>query len=298
VLSMRRRIPSGLRLIFGAIGLTFLIIAFRESWQQSRSVVLPSPAHLGTAAALLLLAIVFASLGWIALFGHARGNWGLARAYLASQLVKYVPGGIWQSVGQVGLATDAGIPISKAFFAYSVHMLIQVVAGGSVGATIVLFGPRLPLPLRLAALGGLLPLILLHRGWMSRLLAALGRWTRRELATDLIPAQQGILRSYAWSLATFVANGSAFTLLLSSADGSLALGTGIGTFAIAWTLGFLAVPFPSGVGVREAALIALLGSLLSVPAIIAASIAHRLVSILAELALAAYAGSRRRRSVP
>jgi len=297
-LSTRRRISVGVRLLFGAVGLAFLVIAFWEGWHQSRGMVLPSPRHLAAAAVLLLVAIVSASLGWVALFGNPGTNWGLARAYLASQLVKYVPGGIWQSLGQVGLATEAGIPLSKAFLGYSVHMLLQVVAGGSVGAIIVLFGPKLPLPIRLAALGGLVPLLLLHRGWMTRMLAALGRWTRRELAPGLIPTQQGILRSYAWSLATFVANGSAFTLLLSSVDGTLSLGMGIGTFAIAWTLGFLAIPFPSGVGVREAALIALLGFLLSVPAIIAASIAHRLVAILAELALAIFAGARRHQSTP
>jgi uncharacterized membrane protein YbhN (UPF0104 family) len=64
-------------------------------------------------------------------------------------------------------------------------------------------------------------------------------------------------------------------------------------FAVAWTTGFLAVPFPSGIGIREGVLIAATGSPSGAASVIAASIVHRLVTMVGEIVMILF--SRRRR---
>jgi uncharacterized membrane protein YbhN (UPF0104 family) len=56
-----------------------------------------------------------------------------------------------------------------------------------------------------------------------------------------------------------------------------------GAYAFAWTLGFVIVLAPSGLGVREATFIALLGSKVGVPPATLVAVALRLASILGEL---------------
>jgi glycosyltransferase 2 family protein len=60
----------------------------------------------------------------------------------------------------------------------------------------------------------------------------------------------------------------------------------VGAWALAWAAGFLSLLTPSGLGVREAVLTALLAQIVPLPAAVAASLLHRLALTLGE-ALAA-----------
>jgi hypothetical protein len=200
-----------------------------------------------------------------------------------SQLGRYIPGAVWQAVAQVGLATQAGVSLSQASTAFGVHTVVQLAAGGTVGASLAVFGGRVPPGIRLSAPLALLPLILLRRGWLVRALRIVGRLTRRTFADDLVPPQGAILSSFGWTLCTLVANSVAFTLLLSSLPGGAPILDSSAAFGLAWTVGFLAVPFPSGIGVREAVLMVTIGFRVSRSNVIAASISHRLVLMGAEL---------------
>ena len=53
-------------------------------------------------------------------------------------------------------------------------------------------------------------------------------------------------------------------------------------FIAAWVIGFLVIPIPSGVGIREAVLVAIVPGATAAP-LLAASLAQRLVAIAAEL---------------
>ena len=57
-------------------------------------------------------------------------------------------------------------------------------------------------------------------------------------------------------------------------------------------MGFLAVPFPSGIGVREAVLIATVASPSGAGPVIVASVVHRLVTMLGELVMIAITKTR------
>ena len=65
------------------------------------------------------------------------------------------------------------------------------------------------------------------------------------------------------------------------------------SFSVAWLAGFVAIPVPAGLGVREAILVLILAA--PTPSVVVASIVHRLVLMCAEALLAVLAYLRRPR---
>jgi hypothetical protein len=105
---------------------------------------------------------------------------------------------------------------------------------------------------------------------------------------DALPPQAAILRAYLCALGNLAAYGAAFTVLLSD-GGAVNPFVAVSAFCAAWVAGYLVVPVPSGLGVREAVLVAALPDL-ATASLLAASVAHRVLGIVAEAALAG--GSR------
>lgn len=282
----RRRLWRTLSVLFGLAGTIFLVIAFRATWDRAQTdVVPPLPTILG-AAALAILGLLTASRGWGVLLESDIRAGTLARGFFASQLGKYIPGGVWQAMGQVGLAARAGVPMRRAAIAFPVHVITQAAAGGAAGAGLVFVTSALTGPARFLPLLGLLSLLFLSRRWMVRALHFMRRLLPRGADEETLPSQRAILRSFAWSLVTFLLSGLAFALLARSLGVSSLL-AGALAFALAWTAGFLVLPLPSGVGVREAVLIATLATPENAAPVIAASVLHRLLTMAAEVALIA-----------
>jgi len=280
------------RLLFGAIAIAFLAIAFRDALHRSKGLSLPEWPNLVAAVTLQLAAVIFSSLGWASLF-EGRSRWLLARGYLASQLAKYIPGAIWQPIGQVKLAADAGVRVRPAAVTFLLHAGIQVIAGGMLGVLVV-FSDEPSTSIRLLALLGLLPALMLQPRWLVSLFRALERWTRRRIGSELVLGQ-AVLRSLGWSVATLAAAGLGFTVLLTSVappEVRISPTVAVPAFVLAWTAGFLAIPVPAGLGIREGVLIAVLGPTVTAAPVIAASVFQRLVAMGVELAL--FAATRRR----
>lgn len=275
-----------LRVLFGIVGLVFLAVAFRETWDRSQQTVLPSTVHLASAGALMLGALAFGSRGWACLFDAPGKHKALRGGYYVGQLGKYMPGGVWQAVGQVGLAKGTGIPASRAVAAFLTHAVVQAAAGATVASSLSVLRSDLPPVLRLGSVLGLLLLIPLRRDWTVRVVGLVGRLVRRaDVPDDLIASQRGILCSYGWTLVTTITSSFGFAILAWSVRATDSPIAAVPAFAFAWTVGFLAIPFPAGLGVREAVLIAMLDTGAGVAPIIAASLAHRLVTMIAELVM-------------
>ena len=100
--------------------------------------------------------------------------------------------------------------------------------------------------------------------------------------SDQLPTQRDIVAFYVWALVTVGSLCVAYTILLDSLDGSVNPFFVFCAFAVSWLIGFLVVPIPAGVGVREAVLLFLLPGVGAAP-VLAASLALRLLSIGAEL---------------
>ena len=270
-----RRLAIG---CFVVIAIAFFALALVDAWDATDG-ELPSVPRFAASLVLACIGLLSAAFAWVRLLGSRDAGHG--SAFLVSQLSKYVPGGIWQATAQVGLARSSGVAVRRAVAALTVSAVTQIVAG-STFLPLLAFDLKSSSPfLRLALLfGGLLALTLLDRRWMVWVLHRFPR--TRDVSENLVPAQSEILAAWGASLIALVCAGSVFVLLIggvTSVDQPLFV---VASFAAAWTIGFLAVPIPSGLGVREAVLVALLHDSFPSSIIVATSVYQRLVTLAAE----------------
>jgi uncharacterized membrane protein YbhN (UPF0104 family) len=165
-----------------------------------------------------------------------------------------------------------------------VHAAIEAAAGAAIGA-LLLLAPGAPTLVRFGAASLLLLLAVLRRRWLATVLDRVGGWVGRPSISEHVPAQPAILRSFAWTVGTFGLSAGAFAILLRGLGADVTPVHAIAAFCFAWTVGFLAVPFPAGIGIREAALVAALQGDVSAGLVIAASLCHRLVNMVVEVLL-------------
>lgn len=270
----------GFRRLFDPSTLTYLVglptiaLAGIVSYRESQNVVLPGPAVL-VAIFICLVAFLlgagesYASLVDQNLRARARAS------FLRSQLVKYVPGGgvaqFASQVGQLGVGGRQGS-------ALVIHSKLVAAAGGFAWAPIFAFrGSGLPGFARLAcALVGFGVVV----AWPP-LFRFLARRTKL-LGPDETFAPHGFVAGVVWSVLSVGIAGLAFHLAVD--DPSLDMMAVIAAYGLAWTIGYLAVPFPGGIGVREGVLTVLLP--ISGASLLVAAVVVRLLQIVAELILA------------
>jgi uncharacterized membrane protein YbhN (UPF0104 family) len=183
--------------------------------------------------------------------------------------------------------------VGRSVIAFTVMALTQVVAGSSLVILLAFTWASPSLPLRvMLGLGGLATVGLLDRRWMVVLLHRIPR--TRDASPDLVPAQRAILVASLASVATVTIAGFTYWLLLGSFGPARHPLLVLAAYGTAWTIGFIAVPIPSGVGIREAVLAALLHGMFPASVIVAASVYQRLVSVASEGIMAAIASHRLR----
>ena len=280
------------RAVLGAAGLIFLVVALVDSWDRSQA-LLRSPVRLGAAFVVGVIALMLWARAWSALLGHEAERRALQHGFYLSQLGKYVPGGIWQAAGLVSLGRDAGVDIARASTAFVVLAVVQVAGAATVGGIAAIGAADLATPLRIAMIGGLGLIALAYRGWMVTALRMAARVVKRVDVTA-VPSQRAIVRAYLLSVAATTTAAASFTVIAHPRNGGMTFAA-MAAFATAWWIGFVAVPFPSGIGIREAVLIGALRVPLGSATVLGAAVGQRLVSIAAELTLIFATGTRRLR---
>jgi hypothetical protein len=178
------------------------------------------------------------------------------RIWLVSNLARWIPA--MQIAAMGGLAKQAG---ASPFAAVGASLLIQVV-NLLAGVAVVLLMASDAIPLAqpvVVALGGLAVAIAL----IPRFLPAFARWIGarfgRVVSWPSIPYGT-IVVVYAECAVAWVLYGLAFQLMVSAIFGSAsgAARLYIAVYTASYGLGYIALPAPGGIGVREGAMIALL----------------------------------------
>jgi glycosyltransferase 2 family protein len=222
--------------------------------------------------------------------------------FYLGQLGKYVPGTIWPAVTQMRLGRDYRVPPRASGAAFAVFMLVLVGTGLLVGLPVVPLLGRdavdeyhwLVLVLPLFALALAPPV--LNRA-IALALRAIGR---PPLPAPLSLA--GVLRVAGWALLSWLCYGVHAYLLARSLGvegGALLWLQCTGAFAAAFASGPLLLIVPAGAGVREAALLLLLGSTITAPRAAVIAVVSRLLFIVGDLAWAGAAVvAERRRGFP
>jgi hypothetical protein len=291
---MTRRTLARIAIIaFVVVVLAFFVLAVVNAWHATNG-QFPSLGRLTAAGLLWGAGLLAAAYGWTTLLGteHRLVH---AAAYLVAQLGKYAPGGVVQATSQVGLARSAGVPVSRGVTALTVLSITQVAGGATWAIVLAVAWTDTGMIVRvLIAAGAIASLALVDRRWMVWALRRIPR--TRDASDSLVPAQPAILRAYASGVFLVGAVSVAYLLMLASFGRVDNPWLVIGAYAVAWTIGFAAVPIPAGFGLREAVLIGILHGMFPASVIVAASVFLRIAQLIVEGILAAISSHRVRPS--
>ena len=221
---------------------------------------------------LLLVAFVAAALGmsglgvlwWqcLRVFGERTALHNSIAWYFGGELGKYLPGGIWPVLGRGELAHRRGGISRSTGYATTLISYAAMVAAAAV--TCGFAAPVLAIDNHVPGwewlIVGLIPLAVLgaHPAVFGRLLGAARRATKGRVDLET-PSWSKMLALIAIGIPTWVLVG------VSSVFVARALGFDQNPVRIAfaavaaWIIGFLAVPVPAGVGLRELIFVALCG---------------------------------------
>ncbi|HET9483455.1 MAG TPA: lysylphosphatidylglycerol synthase domain-containing protein, partial [Xanthomonadales bacterium] len=215
----------------------------------------------------------------------------LLRAFFLGQIAKYVPGkvtGLWFQATTLE-ETGAG----HIAFASNVEVsLLGMASNGSLGLALLLW-PRAPLLAAAAALAG--AALCLRIGtwrWTAGLAARLARAVRLHVPDADFGARgtrRALLAFHAVNALVMVPATAVFLVATLHVDASTAIVL-TGATLVAWVVSVAALVFPAGLGVREAAFVAL-GHLAGAPIatgdLAAAAVLLRLLQIAQDVLCAA-----------
>jgi uncharacterized membrane protein YbhN (UPF0104 family) len=295
------RLPGGLRPWVTLASVGFVLAALFQHGRQLLQFRLDLQGWLwlalGVGVSLLSLVVNGAAWGVLMRWLGLRPRWErVVSLFIATNLRKFLPGGIWHLAGRVqalrGEETPLPAPIgtTQALLTVLLEPLLAAVAA-----------------LALVTLGGwqgglgaltLLPMMLLQPRWLGPLLVNQERRKARALGLDdeltgervagmsAPPALPGfpwwpLLAELAFVLLRF----AGFACCVWAFDLQLAIDwpTWLAAFALAWTAGLVVPGAPGGLGVFEAVLLLRLGGALPEASLLAVALSYRLMVTLADL---------------
>ena len=207
------------------------------------------------------------------------------RVMFIGQLGKYVPGAVWAVAAQVELARDYDVPRRRSATASLVSMATTLVVG------LVAAGVMLPLTSASAVR---------HYWWVlaiTPLAVACLYPPVIKFGLDLVlktvhrpPLEKsvsvgGMARALAWTTLGWLFYGAHAWFLISefAGHGAHVLALSLGAYALAWSVGFLIIFIPGGIGAREIALIAVLAPVMSSASALVVALASRVVMTVGDL---------------
>lgn len=237
------------------VGIPAIVIAGWFAYGDIQQLEAPPLWALAPALVANLAGLVLSARSWSALIDDIVPRHTLDDAFYTSQLMKYTPvGGVAQALGQAALARTDEVGMDRAGTAMAVSKLTTVLSASLFAPVLAVSGDELPGWVRLALLLAPIVLLLGRRSAMAWALDRLRGVIPRIPEHTVLPDQRRIWASIAWGAASLLASGIAFSTLAITAGLGVGWVQAVSGFAVAWAIGFLAIPIPAGLGVREAAL--------------------------------------------
>ncbi len=225
------------------------------------------PEWLVSSAAIYLVGLLPSAIYWHRLlrrFGEKPTLWASIRANFIGHLGKYVPGKAWALLLRAAMVRDCGVRAGVSIIASFYEVLTTMAAGSLLAAMVYAFDPpRIPgledlppyLTLSLLLAVCVIPLM---PGIFNLVVGRLASKFKQFDATGLPPVQHStLLEGLAVTSLTWGIFGlSTWALLAGLLPNPPALTLSFwlecsAAVALAQVAGFLAVMFPSGIGVRE-----------------------------------------------
>ena len=283
-------LPGGLRLWITLTSLVFIIIVCWKNWVQIRKVSIDGEGVYWLLAGFVFtfLSLVMNAIAWRSLvqwLGHKTLQSKPIIIYLHSNILKYLPGGIWHFVARfrdlrplIGSGQALASVMLEPFILASATLLWVPLIGLNIGLHLACY----------------LPLIFLLPRWRESLLQILERSKIKSICridsnlfNEMQPERISFpdnYNSYPWKVfvwemlflflrfmgfwcclnAFSLASGFPFSFLL-------------GGFALAWIVGFVTPSAPGGLGVFEAMLLLIFKSNVSESLLIVVALIYRII---------------------
>lgn len=289
-MSVIRRYRRPLAWAIALLALIFLARVLLDSAAElQRYPLTVEPIALALSFVVLSVPLLLAVLLWLWGLRGLDGTLSLAdgaRIWFLSNTVRYVPGGIWQPVTMLVLAKERGVDEVRTAASVALNWILSNLSGLLVAGLYWTLDPTAPSRERLwllppFVLGALLALHPAVLGSMLRL--ALRAAGRAPLENNLgFGRLLGLLLGHC---AVWVGYGIAFASFWSALYPldwrELPRLTGV--FAGAYAIGFLSLLTPSGLGVREGALVFFLSGVYPLAVVTVVALLSRLWLIAGEL---------------
>ena len=281
------------RFALGLVGLAFALAALRTTAGRIDSGLQFSTFRIAIVVMLAIAASFAAASAWSVLIDSPDKR-QLRQVYYTALVGKYIPGGVFQAAGQISLASEIGLGLSRATSGYVLSIVVAVIAG-LISAIGVAATPGFSPGWRM--LGGaafLLGIVLAFSRWMPVVSTWIGRLLRRSDVE--IPQRSLVIAAAVWDLLGLALLGVGYAIVLHGFVLEPPALMAMAAFTASWVVGFLALPFPAGLGVREGVLVILLSPEVGAAAAVGASLMVRLAVIIAEIVLFGIVQARRRNS--
>jgi len=276
------------------IGIPAILLAAWYTYGDIQQLEAPPLWALAPAALANIVSLWCSARSWDVLFGDSVPRAVLNDAFFSSQLMKYTPvGGVAQALGQAALARTDEVGTARAGTAMLVSKLTMVIGGGVFGPVLSIANPDLPGWLRLSLLATPLVLVFGRRDLLEWALNVLRKVLPRTPDHTVLPSQREVWVSVAWAIPGLGFAGLSFALLAVPAGLGVGYVQATAGFSLAWVVGFLVIPIPAGLGIREAALGLLVAG--DPSAKLVAAILFRAVAIVTEVILFSLVKLRARR---
>lgn len=250
----------------GGLAAVFVVRALlRDRAEIEDAIGRASPAWLATALVLAALAMLGAAAPWrraLQVLGTDLPRSQVLARYFLGEIGKYLPGGVWPVLGRGELARRAGTSRSAAYGSVALSLATLYLAAMFVvlvGSPALLGGedgPGALLVLLLLPLG----LLGLHPSFLGRALGLVERVTRRRLAVE-IPSWSTSLGLVLRYVPAWIGVGAATWAVARALDPGAPVVEVATAAVLSWVVGFVLVPVPGGIGVREATFVAAASSL-------------------------------------
>lgn len=244
--------------LLALVAVGFLVRQVVDSWAEvSAALETAEYGWLVVAFLLAVLGMTAIAFGWwrtlLALGGPAGLGTTIARYYVG-EIGKYLPGSLWPLIGRGELAAGAGVRRPIAYSSVAVSLIaLYLAAGLFVVATLpFLAGDQVPLwPLLAVPIG----IALLASPVLDRARDLAERVLKRPIEV-VFPRHTTRARLVAVYLPSWLLIGLATWAVARALVPDVPVAPTVAAAVLSWLAGFVAVPVPGGVGVREAVFVA------------------------------------------
>ncbi|MBU0598265.1 flippase-like domain-containing protein [Patescibacteria group bacterium] len=263
----------------------FIIRVLQNNWSEVEATIVNINIwYIIISIVVMSISFVWLAYCWYWVLKKYKINLPFSRAYLLymkAAIVRYIPGNIWGLAAKTYMMTTIGLKKSESVFVMVFESAILLFSGIlTYFITIAYLADSWAINFGLGIIAVFLLLFLMvpsrFIGWI--------RLLKKDIVIRTLPpifiARLAFMYIFYWLVTGISMYFILAALGLTDMDSFI---TAVGIFAVSWSIGFISLITPSGLGVREVAMVYFLGKTINVSMAAAVSVLSRIIFIAGEL---------------